>query len=718
MSCGLSFRVKSAAALLPFLMTSTTHATWSIVIADNKTKEVAVGTVTCLTNFNNMSLDLLAIVPVVVVGKGAAAVMAAADFDGIRRPMIFDNLIAGVPPENILAIVAAVPGHQSRQYVIVDIKGRSVIKLATSLENPQWDGGVIGSDGSMFYAILGGVLAGGCVVPAIEQAVLTTVGDIPAKLMAGMQAARINGGDGRCSCSEFDPTGCGCPPPDFTKSGHIGGMVVARIGDADDPFCNAEGCADGDYFMRLNVPFQEPGNPDPVVQLQKLFDAWRADLNGRPDAIQSLVAFDPPGPAPDGTSTTMQITPLDWQGLPHDLVDLLLTVEHAPGSDGISTIGPVVDNGDGSLSVVITSNTTGASTDRFRVTIDDGIRPVVLTPDPVLELLGPLPTDDCSLAPTVNEGTFPVSNLGAATDGPEEPLVCDFLGDTQVASDVWLCYTPSLTGLVTASLCGSEYDTKIAVYAGCTCPTDPSATACNNDFCDLQSEVSFPVTPGESFLLRIGGFAGDQGNGTLTITFHLEACCLPDGTCQELTAEDCLAAGGAPQGTETSCGTTSCPPAPPQAELIADAQGDLAESTKNRFLSFTAGDPGDIQAIRVTFLDLPAPFDVWNGATLWVGAPSEVSENGSSVEPIEGFPNFHAAQLQCTAPVFRDFSALGVVHVFHEGIVPGGAYRVQVIDILCPIADGNFADDGQMGRYPRELCGDSVHASGGGRQHH
>ena len=66
-------------------------------------------------------------------------------------------------------------------------------------------------------------------------------------------------------------------------------MVVARIGDTDDPICSAGGCADGDYFMRLNVPFQDPGNPDPVVQLRDQFDAWRATLAGRPDAVRSTV---------------------------------------------------------------------------------------------------------------------------------------------------------------------------------------------------------------------------------------------------------------------------------------------------------------------------------------------------------------------------------------------------------------------------------------------
>ena len=68
------------------------------------------------------------------------------------------------------------------------------------------------------------------------------------------------GMDGRCSCSPGNPTGCGCPPGG-NKSGHIGGVITARIGDTDDSNCNASGCADGDYFLRLNVSFQS-GNDE------------------------------------------------------------------------------------------------------------------------------------------------------------------------------------------------------------------------------------------------------------------------------------------------------------------------------------------------------------------------------------------------------------------------------------------------------------------------
>ena len=357
-------------------------ATWSIVITDSETKEVAVGTVTCLTNF-----DLLAIVPVVVVGKGAAAVQAAGDFDGIRRPIIFDKLVAGASPQDILTILAGIPGHQQRQYGIADTNGDKI--SFTGSANGQWAGSITVTDGTISYAIQGNVLAGGCVLDAIKAAVLNTVGDIPEKLMAGMQAAKDQGGDGRCSCSPGAPTACGCPPagyvPDVDKSGHIGGMVVARVGDIDDPVCRASGCVDGLYFMRLNVPFQLAGAPDPVVQLKAMFADWRAGLVGRPDAIRSEVTFEPPLIAPNGVSTTaMQIALLDWQGLPVTAPIQSVVVEHATGSAGLSTIGTVMDVGGGSFTVPLTAG-AGPGVDLFVVTVDDSTRTVVLAPEPRFE---------------------------------------------------------------------------------------------------------------------------------------------------------------------------------------------------------------------------------------------------------------------------------------------------------------------------------------------
>ena len=406
---------RTIALLLVLVMASSAWATWSIVIADSNTKEVAVGTVTCLNNY-----DLLAIVPVVVVGKGAGACQASGDFDGLRRPIIFQQLQLGTSPEQILQMLANIAGHQSRQYGIADTQARMI--TFTGTQCLQWAGGVVGQQGTMVYAIQGNILAGSCVVPAIEQAILNTAGDIPAKLMAGMQAARQKGGDGRCSCSPSNPTHCGCPPPGFTKSGHIGGMVVARVGDTDDPVCNASGCADGDYFMRLNVAFQPTGNPDPVIQLQGLFDTWRSNLIGRPDAIQSTVALNPRTLPPNGLATgTMLITLNDWRGERISVAIQSLTVSHAPGSDGISSIGAPTNNGDGTFSVALTAGTQ-AGTDRFRIIVDDGIRPVSLAPDPALRYfaLGDLNCDGSVDFGDINPFVLALANPATyATEYPD-----------------------------------------------------------------------------------------------------------------------------------------------------------------------------------------------------------------------------------------------------------------------------------------------------------
>ena len=162
-------------------------------------------------------------------------------------------------------------------------------------------------------------------------------------------------------------------------------MVVARVGDVDDSNCNAAWCADGLYFMRLNVPGQFAGDPDPVVQLKALFADWRADLTGRPDAITSEVVFDPQLVAPNGVSTTtMQIALLDWRGLPVTVPIRSVVVEHATGSAGLSTIGAAVDNGGGTFTVGLTAG-NGPGVDLLVVTVDDAIRTVVLAPEPRFE---------------------------------------------------------------------------------------------------------------------------------------------------------------------------------------------------------------------------------------------------------------------------------------------------------------------------------------------
>lgn len=352
-------------------------ATWSIVIADVETREVAVGTVTCLT-----SLDLLAIVPVVVVGEGAAACQAAGDFDGTRRPIIDTGLRIDRTPQQILTQLSGVGGHQQRQYGIVDTEGGVVTFTGTN--TLAWAGGVTGGQGTLRWAIQGNILVGPCVVDDIEAALLEAEGDMAAKLMAGMEAARDAGGDGRCSCSFQDPTGCGCPPDDFDKSGHIGGMIVARVGDVDDPACTSGGCADGLYFMRLNVPFQPTTAPDPVDQLRALYDAWRAERADRIDALATGTVL-AEAVAANGVSTVeLRVVPRTASGGTPGVPALDLAVEHAEGSAGLASIGTPALLPDGTWRVALTAGTTTGE-DAFRLVLDDGEATYEVMPRPTLE---------------------------------------------------------------------------------------------------------------------------------------------------------------------------------------------------------------------------------------------------------------------------------------------------------------------------------------------
>ncbi len=362
----LSLVALSLALALPLPV----RGTWSIVVCNQTTKEVGIASVTCLTSFN-----LLAITPVVRVGEGAGAVQAAGDFDGIRRPIIRTGLINETDPQEILNQLMAIAGHEDRQYGIVDTLGRAV--TFSGALNADWAGGVTGNFGDFYYAIQGNILAGGCVVPAAEAALLTTPGDLPTRLMAAMQAARFEGGDGRCSCNPGAATICGCPPPSFTKSGHIGYLVVARIGDSNDLVCNASGCADGNYLYKLNVANQTVSALDPVAQLQNLFNSRRTVLAGRPDAIASTQTI---APVAGGAMLTLSFS--DYDGAPVTL-PLTVTVAHELDSDGVAVIGTPVDLGGGVFEVFLGEG-TGFGVDRLRLTGDDGFRSVTLMPSPSL----------------------------------------------------------------------------------------------------------------------------------------------------------------------------------------------------------------------------------------------------------------------------------------------------------------------------------------------
>ncbi len=146
---------------------------------------------------------------------------------------------------------------------------------------------------------------------------------------------------------------------------------------------------------------------------------------------------------------------------------------------------------------------------------------------------GPPVNDDCSDAITISDEVTPFSNVSATTDGPSEPELCTFFGEPDIASDVWYRYTASCTGTVTVNLCGSSYDTEVALYNDC--PTQEAAVACNDDSCGRQSEVTAQAVTGETFLVRVGGYSGAQGEGTISVgcTGSGGGGCSADGDCDD-----------------------------------------------------------------------------------------------------------------------------------------------------------------------------------------
>ncbi len=381
-------------------------ATWSIIIVDPVTREVAIGSATCLTSY-----DLRAASPVVLAGVGAAAAQSYLDMTGANRLLIRDQLKLGTGPAQILNLLAKVdPRHQWRQYGIVDIKGGKV--GFTGTRAGSYAGHLVGQVGNLHYAIQGNVLTGSPVLTKAEDAIKNTKGDLAAKLMAAMEAARGMGGDGRCSCPTSAPTGCGSPPASFTKSAHIGYMIVAREGDQDGPCNSSVGCAAGTYYLNLNVAFKGWSAPDPVTQLWSQFGAWRVSWVGRPDHFLSTVTFHPLGIPADGKSKTSATLVLrDWQGGQLSLGGATVTVSADPSSTAPVHIGKVLDLGKGTYSFPVTAGTTpGLAV--FRIEVDDGRGKVLLAPRSILTVSKPplyaVPTT-LSAAPggTVNFELFP-----------------------------------------------------------------------------------------------------------------------------------------------------------------------------------------------------------------------------------------------------------------------------------------------------------------------
>jgi hypothetical protein len=143
----------------------------------------------------------------------------------------------------------------------------------------------------------------------------------------------------------------------------------------------------------------------------------------------------------------------------------------------------------------------------------------------------------------------------------------------------------------------------------------------------------------------------------------------PECPSVELDADQCFEFGG------VECNQVGDPP------LEDPTCPDMGCGTKNRYLSFQAGEPEQSIAIRVTFAEMPAVFDYAEGRQMWVQEPFQVSETAGSDGPTPP-PTFWAATLGCD-PFYTDWSVYGTVDVYHRAIVPLAEFDVQWIAEAC-----------------------------------
>ena len=123
------------------------------------------------------------------------------------------------------------------------------------------------------------------------------------------------------------------------------------------------------------------------------------------------------------------------------------------------------------------------------------------------------PHDECAnaIAVQVNEPYDGSTENATGTDVSS----CSY-NDT---NDVWHCFTPKYTSEYTISLCGSTFDTTLAVHDDC----NGTELACNDDtgpgVCPhkWQSLLTITLTKDSTYYIRVAGWNGEKGNYTLTV---------------------------------------------------------------------------------------------------------------------------------------------------------------------------------------------------------
>ncbi len=263
-----------ATVLVLALAPAALSATWSVIAIDTRTGQVIIASATCVPQGRFFpafeAQGLMDIQAIVVPGVGVAAAQAGVDGTRANQQLIYAELKKGTPPDEIIEMLSEDPRFASRQFGIVDIRGRCAGHSGSSNRPSSLAVADSIPAGGIYFSVQGNILASDDVVHLAVEAFKAEGGTMADRVMAAMAAADAAGGDGRCTC-ESEPIP---EAPCDGKTSHVAYLLVA---DADDP--EGESFNDGEYSLFIDVTdenIQPDENANPVITLRMRYDRWKA----------------------------------------------------------------------------------------------------------------------------------------------------------------------------------------------------------------------------------------------------------------------------------------------------------------------------------------------------------------------------------------------------------------------------------------------------------
>lgn len=138
----------------------------------------------------------------------------------------------------------------------------------------------------------------------------------------------------------------------------------------------------------------------------------------------------------------------------------------------------------------------------------------------------PVPGDECvdAIVAFIGANAFDTTAMTPSQPQPNAFTCSDAFLGWKNSQDIWFVWTATATGTATFSTCDpTSYDTSMVLYAA-DCDTQLACSGDGTGGTGCQQYYSriadFSVEAGSDYAIRLGGWNGATGQGTLTITMN------------------------------------------------------------------------------------------------------------------------------------------------------------------------------------------------------